>query len=138
MYEWFCCCTRLRPYSVKRTVSRPNCAVKPLQALSVLRGAVGSAFIFCIAYASPFGRSLCACACFLAFTLGGSWCGRLCPDDQLHFAPRTAVHTPRGRSLFLSLLVDLLRVDFCHVSHHGSKMRPRTCRKDEPHDKTLH
>ncbi len=28
---------RLRPYSVKRTVSRPNCAVKPLQALSVLR-----------------------------------------------------------------------------------------------------
>eukprot|EP01046_Picozoa_sp_COSAG06_P026417 COSAG06_NODE_2272_length_7196_cov_4.916314_3_plen_65_part_00 len=30
-------CTRLRPYSVKSTVSRPNCAVKPLQALSVLR-----------------------------------------------------------------------------------------------------
>jgi hypothetical protein len=28
---------RLRPYSVKRTVSRPNCAVKPLQASSVLR-----------------------------------------------------------------------------------------------------
>jgi hypothetical protein len=30
-------CIRLRPYSVKSTVSRPNCAVKPLQALSVLR-----------------------------------------------------------------------------------------------------
>ena len=28
---------RLRPYSVKRTVSRPICEVKPLQATSVLR-----------------------------------------------------------------------------------------------------
>ena len=32
-----CLIRRLRPYSVKRTVSRPICEVKPLQATSVLR-----------------------------------------------------------------------------------------------------
>jgi hypothetical protein len=37
MYPVISLCIRLRPYSVKSTVSRPNCAVKPLQALSVLR-----------------------------------------------------------------------------------------------------
>ena len=35
--SWSATIGRLRPYSVKRTVSRPICEVKPLQATSVLR-----------------------------------------------------------------------------------------------------